>query len=66
MIQTITTKQAARILSCSAYVVRELCQAGRLPAVKLKKSVHSHWRISLKDLEEWIRCEKAKQQAGKR
>lgn len=66
MPETLTTRQAARVLSCSPYTVRELCQAGRLPAIKLKAGVKSHWRIDPAALEAFIKGQKAKRQTGKR
>lgn len=66
MPETLTTKQVARVLSCSPYTVRELCQAGRLPAIKLKAGVKSHWRVKPADLKAFIKRQNAKRQTGKR
>lgn len=66
MPETLTTRQAARRLSCSPYVVRELCQAGKLPAIKLRDGEKSHWRIEPAAVEAYLKRHSVKQQTPRR
>ncbi len=52
--EILNTEEAAELLKCSAYTIREHAKKGLIPARKLGKE----WRFYKPDLLAWLRGEK--------
>jgi excisionase family DNA binding protein len=49
-----TLPEVCTWLQMSEQVVKKLCRAGKIPAVKIGKS----WRFNVEELTEWVRSQK--------